>query len=146
MSSRNMNLLKSSFFVIALVFFGLLSCSPKSDYIAAPQDLYQFKLEKEFGSGIVESADWAPDGSTFALATSLGVDIHDAQSLETITTLETSQWNQEIEYSPDGKYLAVGGDENIIQLWDLQTKELLHSFVAAGPEPYYGNYLSFSFS
>jgi|GEM_PF-1208205 len=148
MISRNLNLLKVSLFMImiALGFFGLLSCSPKSADITDPQNLYQFKLKNEFGSGIVEAADWSPDGSTFALATSLGVDIYDSQTLEIIATLETGQWNQEIEYSPDGKFLAVGGEENIIQLWDLQTKELLHSFAATGPEPYYGNYLSFSFS
>lgn len=146
MISRNLNLLKLLLFMIALGFFGLLSCSPKSADITDPQDLYQFKLKNEFGSGIVEAADWSPDGSTFALATSLEVDIYDSQTLEIITTLETGQWNQEIKYSPDGKYLAVGGEENIIQLWDIQTKELLHSFAAAGPKPYYGNYLSFSFS
>lgn len=146
MISRNLNPLKVLLFMIALGFLGLLSCSTKRSDITDPQNLYQFKLKNEFGSGIVEAADWAPDGSTFALATSLGVDIYDSQTLEIITTLETGQWNQEIEYSPDGKYLAVGGEENIIQLWDLQTKELLHSFEAAGPEPYYGNYLSFSFS
>ena len=144
MSSRNIHLSKALLFVIALGFFGLLSCSTKSTEITTPQNLYQFELKDEFGSGVVEAADWAPDGSTFALATSLGVDIYDSQSLEIITTLETGQWNQEIEYSPDGKYLAIGGED--IQLWDIQTKELLHSFAATGPEPYYDKYLSFSFS
>ncbi len=109
-------------------------------------DFYQFTLEKEFGSGIVEAADWAPDGNSFALATSLQVDIYDIQTLEPTTTLDTGQWNQEIAYSPDGKLLAIGGDDKTIQLWDLQSKKLVHSFISTGPRPYYGDYLSFSFS
>jgi len=112
----------------------------------ANQDFYQFTLEKEFGNGIVEAAAWAPDGRTFALVTSLQVDIYDIQTLEVVTTLDTGQWNQKIAYSPDGKLLAIGGDNKTIQLWDLQSKELVHSLVATGPEPYYGKYLSFSFS
>jgi WD40 repeat protein len=146
------------FVVIGLIFLGLMACSQQgsdgtaptlpveTESISSNKGFYQFTLEEEFGSGIVEAADWAPDGSTFALATSLQVDIYDVQTLEIVSTLDTREWNQEIAYSPDGKFLAIGGDNKTIQLWDLQSKELVHSLVSTGPEPFYGDYLSFSFS
>jgi WD40 repeat protein len=143
--------------IIVSFVFGLMACSgatldnrtatPPTEISTAftNKDFYQFTLEKEFGNGIVEAAAWAPDGSTFALATSLQVDIYDTQTLEVVTTLNTGQWNQEIAYSPDGKLVAIGGDDKTIQLWDLQSKELVHSFVSTEPEPAYGKYLSLSF-
>lgn len=144
--------------IIGSFVLGLMACSgtildnrtailPTETATAiANKDLYQFKLEQEFGNGIVQAADWAPDSKTFALATSLQVDIYDAQTLEVIQKIDSGRWNQEIAYSPNGKYLAIGGDDKTIRLWDLQSKEFVHSFIATGPEPYYGDYLSFSFS
>ena len=158
MGIRNIKQATTWLLTIILILLSLLACSQKgvntpfptitaeTETTPSPKDFYQFTLDKTFGNGIVEAADWAPDGSTFALATSLRVDIYDAQTLEIVSTLNTGQWNQEIEYSPDGKFLAVGGKVKIIQLWELQTKKLVHSLVSTGPEPYYGDYLSFSFS
>jgi len=122
---------------IGLIFLGLAACSQKgidgtiptsvaeTEAVASDKDFYQFTLEKEFGNGIVEAADWAPAGSTFALATSLQVDIYDPQSFEIITTLDTGQSNQEIAYSPDSKLLAMEGDNKAIQLWDIQSEQLI---------------------
>lgn len=146
------------FYAVGLIFLSLVACSQKNRDKTSPvlptdmklassqKDFYRFKLEQEFGNGIVQAADWAPDGHSFALATSTQVDIYDSLTLEVIDTIDTGQWNQEIAYSPDGKILAIGGVDRTIQLWAFQSKELLHSLVSTGPQPSYGNYLSFSFS
>jgi hypothetical protein len=95
------------FALISFVLFGFTACLQKSintNHLTPPaktqptsisNPFYQFNLKQSFGNGIVEAVDWAPDGSTFALATSLKVDLYSAETLEAVTTLDTGQWNME---------------------------------------------------
>ena len=117
-----------------------------SNIVSSNTSGYNFSLEKNFGKGIVEAADWAPDGGSFALATSVQVDIFDAQALEVIITIDTGQWNKSITYSPDGKLLAVGEDDGTIQIWDLQSQKLIRTFTSTDSQLYYGSEATISFS
>ena len=100
---------------------------------------YQFVLEKSLGRGIVEAVDWAPDGNSFALATSLGVDVYDAETLEIAQTFATEQWNEVIAYSPDSKLLAVAAADGKIQVWDITSRRLIYKLTPTGIHPMYGN-------
>jgi WD40 repeat protein len=100
---------------------------------------YQFVLEKSLGKGIAEAADWAPDGSSFALATSVQVDLYDAKTLEILATLDTKQWNKVIAYSPDSRLLAVGDKNGTIQIWDVASRKLLHKLIPTGKQVLYSN-------
>ncbi len=100
---------------------------------------YQFVLAKSLGRGIVEAADWAPDGSSFALATSVQVDIYDARTFEISATLDTKQWSKTIAYSPDSRLLAVGDENGIIQIWDVASRKLLHKLVPTGKQALYSD-------
>lgn len=85
---------------------------------------------------------FSPDGKTFALLTSTcnqngvegclyGLELRDGttgqllhQMLENFPT-ENNMINS-IVFSPDGKLLAVGGDENLIRVWDVSSGKLLY--------------------
>ncbi len=103
--------------------------SPATATKSSKPTSYQFVLEKSLGRGIVEAADWAPDGSSFALATSVQVDIYDARTFEIVATLDTKQWTKVIAYSSDTRLLAAGSEDGAIQIWDVASRELVHKLI-----------------
>ncbi len=135
------------FLALTLFVLGIAACSnlaSKTPTPITPTKLpeitsYQFVLEKSLGRGIVEAVDWAPDGNSFALATSLGVDVYDAETLVIAQTFATEQWNEVIAYSPDSKLLAVAAADGKIQLWDIASRTLIHKLTPTGIHPMYGN-------
>lgn len=137
----------------ALFIVSIVGCSnavtktPPSATPAKPSEptSYQFVLEKSLGRGIVEAADWAPDGSSFALATSVQVDIYDAQTFKVMATLDTEQWSKAIAYSPDSRLLAIGEKNGAVQIWDVASRKLLHKLIPTGKQVlYYDIVLAFS--
>ena len=139
---------------IVLLLLIIAACSnaasetpPPPTFTTTPESTsYQFVLEKSLGHGIAEAADWAPDGSSFSVATSLGVDVYDAETLEIAQTFATEQWNQVIAYSPDSKFLAVAAGDGKIQVWDIASRELIHKLTPTGIHPMYGNPPALAFS
>ena len=107
---------------------------------------YQFHLDQSFGRGSVEAVSWAPDGNSFALATSIQVDLYDAKTLDIVATLDTRQWNKTIAYSPDSQLVAVGDEEGTIQIWDLNARKLIHTLTPTDLQPGYTNGPVFAFS
>src|SRR5258706_3427981 len=146
------------FFVFGLFVLSLMGCSTLLQHaksrspnpatsVASTNTAYQISLEKNFGRGIVESVAWAPDGNSFALATSTEVDVYDAKTLEIVATLDTNkQWNKELAYSPNGKLLAVGGEKGTIQIWDPNSRKLIFTLRPIGSQPGYNTESEFSFS
>ncbi|MGB8984496.1 MAG: hypothetical protein WCC12_21700, partial [Anaerolineales bacterium] len=134
---------------LILLIVSIAGCSnavtktPSSTTSTKPSEptAYQLVLEKSLGRGIAEAADWAPDGSSFALATSVQVDIYDAQTFEVSTTLDTKQWSKTIAYSPDSRLLAVGDENGIIQIWDVASRKLLHKLIPTGKQALYSDVL-----
>ena len=85
-----------------------------------------------FGTGNAEAVAWSPDGETIAVATSLGIDLYDAETFERTGFLETRQWYIGLAYSPDGKLLAAHSKGGSIQVWDTDQKGLLFSLEGGG--------------
>jgi WD40 repeat protein len=141
------------FFVFVLFVLSIVACSqsttktPRPSTSTAPPEStsYQFVLEKSLGYGIAEAADWAPDGSSFALATSVQVELYDAQTLEIMATLDTGQWNNVIAYSPDSKFLAMGGKDGAVQIWDIASRKLVHKLIPNGKPVLYGRDVMLAF-
>jgi WD40 repeat protein len=59
------------------------------------------------GKGSVVKAKWSPDGQWVAVASTLGIHIYRAQSLEEIRFIDTTFAPNTFDLSPDGKVLAV---------------------------------------
>ena len=68
------------------------------------------------GYGKPEEADVAPDGTHVAVATSAGVAIFNIN--EFVKWIDPQGWATSVQFSRDGKTLAVGGATGEIQLWD----------------------------
>lgn len=121
--------------MISLALMGLTACFRQSPAtptstpavtptvgVISPESLPYLSPQKSFGSGIARSAAWSPDGKTLAIVTSLRVDLYDGLTFALAGTLETDQSNTLLKYSPDGKFLAVSGEDGLTQIWEAGPK------------------------
>ena len=100
------------------------------------QDFPQYNLPTgavaSFGKGVVIEVAYSPDGTRLAIATRMGVWIHDAQTREELDMLAGHPGGiSDIAYSPDGRVLAcaTGGE---VWLWDTISGQLETPIIGLG--------------
>ena len=86
----------------------------------------QLGLPKEararFGKGAATEIQYSPDGTRFAVASTIGIWLYDADTGQEIDLLTGhTEHVLCIAFSPDGKTLASGSQDNTIRLWDANT-------------------------
>jgi WD40 repeat protein len=81
-------------------------------------------------SGIVDSIAFNPDSSRLAIATDDDtVTIHDLTGDDrSIRCFQRGHRPLAVAFSPDGRWLASGGVDCAVKVWDGQTGKLLHTF------------------
>ncbi len=90
----------------------------------------QRKALGRLGKGIPNGLALSPDGRALAVASSWGVWIYDAETLNLLRYLPSKNEVANVQFSPDGKVLAAGSlDETI--LWDVDTGESLQTLEQA---------------
>ena len=104
-------------------------------------NLPQVRELAQWGRGRVTGLDWSPDGSTLAVATTLGVYLYDAKTVSLLAGLDTraSAAGAPV-YSPDGSLLAVpvvvtgetGQSFYTIQVWDAPSARWLTTLQVTG--------------
>ncbi|MBI5824421.1 MAG: protein kinase [Chloroflexi bacterium] len=77
----------------------------------------------QWGIGDINRTASSPDGNRMAVASSIGIFIFDANSLQLEKFIDTRSWVTSIDYSSDGQLLVSGDRDGLIQLWDTQTWE-----------------------
>ncbi len=80
-----------------------------------------------WGKGVITDAIYSPDGKFIAVATTLGVSIHQADTLEEILYFETNASVNSLAFSPDGETIATGLKDNTLKLWKASDGVLLKS-------------------
>ncbi len=65
----------------------------------------------QWGKGETNSITWSPDGKLLAVASALGIYIHDASSLKQIRFIKTQYPAFSVTFSPDSKSIIAGGCE-----------------------------------
>jgi len=79
-----------------------------------------------WGSGERNQVAYSADGSQIAMATTTGIYLYNAQTLEAEQVIPTGASVMSIAYSPDGKTLAYGLSDLRLYLWDINKNEALH--------------------
>ena len=94
------------------------------------------------GKGQITDFAFSPDGAWFAVASSVGVWIHDAHTYQEFT-LFTGHTNRvhTVAFSPDGATLASGGSDKTVRLWDVDTGKQVGTFIGHTQGP---NSIAFS--
>ena len=126
---------KRILFYIALLLISSLLLSNAS----LAQDHTQWHLPEgakiRIGKGAVSDITFSPDGTQFAVATSIGIWIYDAKTGAEITVLkQPDRGYGKIAFSPDGNVLACATGSNgrgEVQLWDQAAGQLVTTLPSA---------------
>ncbi len=84
------------------------------------------------GIGEISISDvtYSPDGKLLAVAISHGIQLYDAQSGQKLNLLTGhTEAVRSLSFSPDGRTLASGSNDNTVRLWDVQTGVLKKRFL-----------------
>src|SRR5574342_49652 len=109
--------------------FPLASGTPLPGNLLAisPDNADQLIQLARWGKGKINQLAWAPGGKWFAVASSLGIYVYDAATLEEVRFIETDASIPKIAFSPNAKTLASGSADGKIQLWRFADGKLLHT-------------------
>ncbi len=110
------------------------------------QDYTQWELPEDaiarLGKGLINAMKYSPDGTVFAVATSVGVWLYDTETYQEKALLAHNNMGvMNIVFNPEGSILSSGEHAKGITLWDVTEQKLLNTFQEASAM-YHGMYFS----
>ncbi len=119
--------MKKLLLLLVLFTFTVLCVSPT---FAQYEPSMQFGLPEgaiaRFGKGEIQNMTYSPDGTRFAVTTSIGVWIYNAQTGEELDLITRGHKGRvyAAAYSPDSKTITTVGEDKTVRLWDAYTGQL----------------------
>ncbi|MCX6064751.1 MAG: hypothetical protein NT121_03220, partial [Chloroflexi bacterium] len=85
------------------------------------------------GSGLLNEISVSPDGKSYAVASSTGVNIYDFKTHDMLLSLGTGIWIASVNYSPDGLWLVTGSswNDNSVSIWEATSGKLIRKYSTA---------------
>jgi WD40 repeat protein len=90
-----------------------------------PQNAVDIEQLAQWGKGTINGVSWSPDGSLLALATSHGIRLLDALTLQEVLFIETTSAVSNLVFNPNGESLLAGTGDNNVGLWRTTDGKLL---------------------
>ncbi len=97
------------------------------------QDYTQWELPEgaiaRLGKGRINDMEYSPDGTVFAVATTVGIWLYDTETYQEIALLaHNNKGVVRIVFNPEGSILSSGEQSKGITLWDVSTQKLMKTF------------------
>ncbi|MBI2865638.1 MAG: protein kinase [Chloroflexi bacterium] len=86
--------------------------------------------------GRVVSAAWSNDGKYLAVGSFIGVYLYAADTLDEVWLADTQARVRSVSFSPDGKILASGSDNDTVKLWEVATGRELRTLAGHSDSVY----------
>ncbi len=77
---------------------------------------------------------FSPDGKLLAAASSVGVHLYDAQSLNLVRFIPSETWVRSLAFSPDGSLMAGGSYDHNVRLWRTTDGSLVRTLQGAADQ------------
>lgn len=90
---------------------------PASDVVISADNIDQVVELARWGKGVITDATYSHDSKLIAVATTIGVSLYQADTLDEILYFETDASVNSLAFAPDGQTLATGLSDNTVKLW-----------------------------
>ncbi len=101
---------------------------PNISQIISNENANQIVELARYGKGVIEDVDHSPDGRFLGVASSLGIHIYDALTMDEFHFIDTQVGVSSISFSPDGNFVASGDIQGSIQIWNTENGDLINTF------------------
>jgi WD40 repeat protein len=126
-----MNKLKHAilFLLISLIFTIYPTTAQETDGIViTPENADQVVELMRIGRGTIGKITISPDGEILVIVSAIGVWFYDTDTLEILRFMEYTEFDEiAVVFSPDGDRILCATSDDIVQVWDISTGNLVHT-------------------